>query len=126
MANRLMDQFKYSLEKKICQIYCDFTVGGTGAPTLVSLNSKGVTSITRNSAGKYTIVLDDNYTKFLGGHISVINAVAAAAPITQFWSASPSTGTIVIQLLDAAGAAADLASGAEVVVKMELGNTSVP
>jgi hypothetical protein len=35
MANRFFQQFRYSLEKNVVDLFCDVTVGATGAPTKV-------------------------------------------------------------------------------------------
>lgn len=45
-----------SPERTVVDIFARITFGATGAPTLVASQSKGILSVTRNSAGKYTIV----------------------------------------------------------------------
>lgn len=56
MANRFFNQFHKSLEKEPVSIYARVSFGASGAPTLDAVNSKGVVSVTRNSAGTYTFV----------------------------------------------------------------------
>lgn len=65
MANRMFNQFRYSLEKAVVDLYAKVAIGATGAPTLSTANSKGIASITRNSTGDYTVVLQDKYYKLL-------------------------------------------------------------
>ena len=64
MANRRLFQFQYSYERDLVDIYANVTIGAAGAPTLQS-NAKGVSSITRNSAGDYSIALTDNFNKLM-------------------------------------------------------------
>lgn len=113
MANSRLFQFRYSYERDLVDIFAKVTFGASGAPTLS--NAKGVTSITHNSAGKYTIVLKDNFNLLM----SVTNSqmVASGAPAApNFYVVSETVNTvatknIVIQFADSAGVATDPASG---------------
>lgn len=69
MADRIMYDGK-NLDREVIVIAGHATIGATGAPTLVAADSKGIASITRNSAGDYTVVLQDTFPRFLGGTIT--------------------------------------------------------
>jgi hypothetical protein len=84
--------------------------------------------VVRNSAGKYTITLQDSYYKFLGCEVSIIGTGgAAAAP--QFFVVSQAvtnatTPTVVVQFSNSAGTATDPASGEEFILHIVVGNSS--
>jgi len=128
MANRFFQQFRYSLEKSLVDLYCNVTVGATGAPTVVTANSKGILSVVRNSAGKYTITLQDPYYKFLGCTCTLIGTGGAvAAP--QFFVVSQAvstaaTPTVVVQFENDGGTATDPDSGEEFILHITVGNSS--
>lgn len=127
MASRWFNQFRLSLEKQVVDLWCNFTVGGIGAPTLVSAASKGIKSVVRNSAGKYTITLSDSYYGFLQADIKILNATAPAAPLNFVVSqavTSSTTPVVVIQFTNTAGAATDPGSGESVFLKVSLKNSS--
>lgn len=68
----MADRITYTaeaLDRETVVLFGHATIGATGAPTLVAADSKGIASITRNSAGDYTVVLQDTYPRFLGGEI---------------------------------------------------------
>lgn len=127
MANRLFNQFGATLEKGVVTLFGDVTIGATGAPTLVAANSKGIKSIVRNSAGDYTITLQDTYNKFLSLWVGFQKATAAAAPNQTVKAKSlNATGgaTIEFVLYNNAGAATDPASGEELFIEICVGNSS--
>lgn len=64
--NRRLNQFRYSFERDVVEYFLKVTIGASGAPTLT--RAKGVASITRDSAGQYTIVLQDRSAALL--HVS--------------------------------------------------------
>lgn len=104
------------------------TFGAAGAPTLDVPNSKGISSIVRNSAGRYTITLQDTYNKLLGLDIQQLSTLAQAAPIVNMKSqaVSSSPATIVIQYLAIDNSTAtDPASGEQAFIQIGLGNSSV-
>ena len=85
MANRAFVQGKGFLEKGMCTLYCNVVLGATGAVT--SFTGQGVKSVTRNSAGNYTVVMQDNYvliknvTSTLRGTASTGTPTAAKAAL---------------------------------------------
>jgi hypothetical protein len=90
MANRLMANRSYTHERDVKTVYAKVAIGAAGAPTLDAANSKGVLSVTRNSAGDYTFVFGvqvngvnvlDTYFKLLNVSMSVQNATGV--PVTS-------------------------------------------
>lgn len=127
MANRLMQQFQWSLEKKMVHLYGKVAIGASGAPTLDAANSKGIASIVRNSAGKYTITLQDPYVQFMS-FVPTIQLASGSPGVVQQVVRSVDTTvaqTVVVEFLDATLTAADIANGATLFFKVVLKDTSV-
>lgn len=78
MANRRLFQFQYSYERELVHVYAQISIGAAGAPTLQS-NAKGVASVTRNSAGDYSIALTDNFNKLMSLRAVIQNATGIPA-----------------------------------------------
>ena len=107
MANRNFNRVQ-ALDKEIKHIYGQWTVA-EGAPAQVvnASRSAGITSVTRNSDGNYTILLDDNYPALY--HVEALYHFGTVVGITgsfvQLWSedvigAVPATSKeIVIQFV---------------------------
>lgn len=129
MANKYGYQFGYSPEAQVWKLYGKVTIGATGAPTLVAASSRGFASITRDSAGLYTIVLSDVWPKLLNASFQQLLASGlSAAPICGLISetvATPATKDLVVQFADAAGAAADPDDGVTLYIELTLKNSSV-
>lgn len=138
MANRWLNQFKKTFEKEVVCVFARVTFGASGAPTLDTANSKGVVSVTRNSAGKYTIVFGTQ-----AGNLDLYNRLlmvrhffdetgnagtAPAAPALYLTGNSISTlGTASIQVqFNAAGTATDPASTEVVLMEFEFKNSNAP
>lgn len=127
MANRYMNQFSSSFVKGKVSLYAQVAIGATGAPTLSAANSKGIASVARNSAGKYTITLQDNYYSFLCVNASVLLASGLAACVSQpcvVSQAVQTTKTVVVQFVDFAGAAVEVDNGAVLYLEIKLNNSS--
>lgn len=120
MANRNF-QRRQALEKEVKDLYAKVTIGSSGAPTLVS--PIGIASIARNSAGNYTLTLQDKYMSlkffrvtFLDDDAQDMNAQVAAEDV-----ASAKT----VQFVCRTGATAtDPQSGQTLLIKLELKNTT--
>lgn len=131
MANRYYTQFRYSLEKAVVDLFGYVTIGAVGAPTLSSVKSKGIKSITRTGAGAYDIVLgvgsnQDVYNNLLGMQ-AIFLAANPASPIMHIVSqtvSTPSTGKISIQFRDYAGAATDPGNGEVLQFVVQLKNST--
>lgn len=130
MANRIFRQPLGSLENDMVTIYGNFAVGSTGAVGTTS--GKGVTSVTRDSAGQYTVLLQDSYDSVFWASAAIkdtANSDPSTVGVIARWEAdsiNDSTPTVQFQFfaLDD-GAVADPASGAVVYFKLELRNSSV-
>ena len=126
MANRLFTQFRYTLEKKMCDIYGRIAIGATGAPTLATTKSKGLASITRTGVGAYTVVLQDTYTDlFFAGFSLIVPSGANTVTGMNVVTASPSTKTYTILFVSSTGADVEIVSGATLLLKFELKDSSV-
>lgn len=128
MANRIFNQFSWGLEKYRVQLFGKVAIGSTGACTLSAANSKGITSITRNNVGKYTIVLNDPYQKFMGLKVTVLLAsglsVVGQVCVMSETVATAATKNIVIQCLGFDGAAVEADSGTVLYFEVNLNNTT--
>lgn len=121
MANRSFNR-KQSLEKEVKEIYCSISFGSSGAPTLVS--RYGIASITRNSAGDYTLVLQDNFVslKFVEG--TFLSSTAQDIRLQLKSETVASTKQINFFTLTGASAT-DPSSGQKLFLKIEVKNTTV-
>lgn len=128
MANRYFNnQFQYSFEQMPVSLFLKASIGASGAVTLDAANSKGIASITKETAaGQYTIVLQDSYKKLLCIHEQqLLAAGTAAAPIMVVISESVATSakSIVVQHNAVDGTtAANMASGTVIRMRLDLGN----
>lgn len=68
-VNRWSQQFNYSYYTGVHNVFGKATIGALGAPTLVTAQSRGITSITRTAQGKYRIVLDAAYPYMMCANI---------------------------------------------------------
>lgn len=126
MANRFFENRRYSLEKQIVELFFKFAVGASGAPTLDALNSKGIKSVVRNSAGNYTVTLQDQYSKFLGVDAQELSSTGIpAAPNMGIVSqaVNGAAPTVVLQF-SAGGVATDPDASSTIYGKVSLGNTT--
>lgn len=114
MASRLF-QNHYKYERDTVTITTCMTIGASGAPTLVPGLNKGIVSITRDSAGTYTIKLKDNANKLISARMSVQNSTGIpTAPIMGIKAdnvISTSSPSIQVVMSNLSGAATDPASG---------------
>jgi hypothetical protein len=127
MANRFFNQFRGALEKGTVDLFAKITVSGGGAPTLVTANSKGFTSITRNSPGNYTLQLQDKYQRLLGFKVGFQSESGIAAAPNVGLSGAPGVAgaTPVVQFVcSLGGVATDPASGETMYVAVTLSNST--
>ena len=137
MANRSFQRLQ-ALDKEIKIIHGQFAVGTTGAPTLSASKSVGVKSITRNSAGDYSLVLgavggdSDLYSHFFGAYFDIqtstaIGATAGGASFQLKGAPTVSTnGTVNFIALNSSGAAAEIGNGETVHFMIVVKYTSLP
>lgn len=107
MANRFFNHAFYSLEKAPVVLFAKVAIGSTGAPTLNASQSKGVSSISRTSAGLYVITLQDVYVRLLNCHaVRTLASGLPAAPAYNVVSNTVSTTkTITVQFAGATATA---------------------
>jgi len=128
MADRLFNPPEGSLEQRVVSAYGSITFGATGA--VASFDGIGVSSVVRNSAGNYTITLEDSYNKFLHWNGSLLDT-ADSDPQTvgtdpRVDSESISSGSFDIQFYNYTdGSAADPASGAKITWRGDFRNSTV-
>jgi len=125
--NRLFNQFFNSLERGKVVLFGNISVGSSGAPTLNALKSKGIASIVRNSAGNYTVTLNDIYVDMF--HFSVNFVNASGAGVAYVYTVSQNVvgaKTIVFQCKDLSGAAVDPSSGTVMQLEVKLKSSTAP
>ena len=117
-------------ELKIVDVFADVTIGATGACTLVAKNSLGVKSITRNSAGNYTVVMAAPHVRLLAVNPTFLSTAPAAAVMSVSASANVNGSTtasapsITLQFQNGSGVATDPASGEEILLEIILANST--
>lgn len=126
MANRYMNQFYLSLEKAKACLFGQVAIGGTGAPTISLSKSLGIASISRASAGLYTVTLNDSWVRLMNFQAQFIDSGSQTVATTYVVSNTIASGgkVIVIQCVDFAGAAVDPRSGATMLLEINLSNTT--
>lgn len=129
MSNKMAFQFRYSYERDVTEIFMKVNIGATGAPTISTGNAKGITSITRNSAGLYTIVLQQTYNRLLDvTSQSISGSSAQAAPMCTIVSetvATAATKNLVLQYRAIDNSTAtDPANGEVLLLRIALRNAS--
>lgn len=123
-----------ALEIDVCFIYGNFAVGATGAPTLGATGNKGITSVVRNSAGQYTVTLDDSYNAVLWAAAQVVDAtnsdpttVGVMSRVHDTSITTAGAGTVTFQFVSTAtpGTVEDPRNGATVLFNVVVRRSSV-
>jgi hypothetical protein len=125
MADRSWYPVWGCLEREYVWIVGRWDVGATGAVSSrpsAGCGGTGITSLTRNSAGNYTIVLDDVYPKLLSWNIRATTA-AGVDLVGELVSINEGTKTYVVQFKTGT-VATDPASGSVLCIKLEFTNSS--
>lgn len=121
MANRNFNK-RQSLEKEVKDIYAKVSIGASGAPTIV--NAYGITSITREGAGDYSLLLQDKYASLK--FFEVIHLSSSAQDLGyQLHSETVATDKGVRFLCLTGATPTDPASGKVLYIKLELKNTNI-
>lgn len=129
MANRrFRSQFRFGMEAMVVELFANISIGAAGAPTLNQSASKGVESVVRDSAGQYTITLQDKYNSLL--HMNVLQDSGTSAPAAPFVvleaESVSSTKQLTIQCRAVDNSTAtNPANGESMLVKITLSNSSV-
>lgn len=134
MSNRYFNQFRYSLEKVVRDLWMDVSFGASGAPTLN--RGKGIQSITRTATGAYTIQLGapsgsiDTYQKLLSMHNQYIGTIHDSTALLMLIveDDANSSGQIKIKFVVAGtpGTGVDPASGDEMLFQLSLSDSYAP
>lgn len=126
MASRAFKPFNGTLKVGVVHVHASITIGATGAVTNTSFGN-GIKSVTRNSAGNYTIALQDSYPVLLGVDISQVDPTAAAVP--QFHVTANNVASSTAPSVTIGGyvttVATDPNSGATIQVTIALQNSSL-
>lgn len=136
MANRTFRQPLGSLEVDVVELFCDITVGASGAPSPTAGTAlgygKGISSVTRNSAGRYTIALQDSYNKLLMIETKLsattYDPTASASGnflVSEQVNSSTAPGFVIQFYKGSDGSALDVASGTRVLLWIKTRNSSV-
>ncbi len=121
MADRNFNS-KQALEKMVKELYANVSIGSSGAPTLNL--SPGIASITRNSAGDYSVVLQDSYASLKMVEVSQI--VASAQDLHFQLVSETVASTKIVRFVCLTGATpTDPASGSKLLIKFDVKNTTV-
>ncbi len=131
MANRSWLPMGGSLEVNAVELWGSATIGGTGAVS--SFTGKGITSITRLSAGQYSVNLQENYNLLLWANAVVLHttddnptSAGVAVRIKSQQVIDATAPNVIFQFYSVTGGAAtDPASGAVVLFDLVLRNSSV-
>lgn len=129
MANyNYRSQFNFSYSAKPVALRCSVSFGSSGAPTIVSGTGMGISSITRNSAGDYSIALSRAYNGLM--HIKqVFNSGSSAPASPGMWiktnSVAVAAAPLVRIVFNSAGTATDPASGEVVLLEILLNDSSL-
>jgi hypothetical protein len=117
----------FGMEKDVKQIFAKASIGASGAITVSAANSKGISSIVKEStAGQYTVTFGtpasvqaasvDKYKKVLSVKHIVESASDPAAPIMHILSNTvASDGKLVLQFLAPDGTTATNPASGEVI-----------
>lgn len=124
MANRNFHR-KQALDYEVKELYMSVAIGAAGAPTIDTLNSKGVASITRSSAGLYVVTLQDSYVRLMQAQLTLIKPAAESLGVNLVSSDVVVAKTLTIRT-ETGGVATDPASGDTLVACFQLKNSSVP
>jgi hypothetical protein len=123
MISRLLHQFVGYFEKYMVGYTLKFNFGAAGAPTLATDQAKGVTSITRDGAGLYSIVFEDKFPTIIGVNFGFL-AAAAVDLKWQVVSFTASTKTLVIRSV-AVATETDPADGTSLYLDLKVRNSSI-
>jgi hypothetical protein len=125
MANRLFNQFIRTFLKEEVHLHARVTFGSSGAPTLDAVNSKGIKSVTRTSAGVFVFTFGtpsintDIYPRWVNLVTCPVLAAASFPAATTCQVTATTTSTVTVQFSGPTSssvttlAATDPASGEE-------------
>lgn len=112
MAGRTFQPLLGALDPGVVTLAISWAPNGTSAVDQTSIRGRGVTSVTRNSAGVFTVALQDVYPSLLAA-VATMQLATAADIVPQIGTSllTANGKTIVVALL-AAATATDVAANA--------------
>lgn len=123
MASHAWKSSPKTLEVAPIDLAGTITIGASGAVS--SFSMRGVSSVVRNSAGNYTVTLDQPYNALLAFHMGVQSASPQSIG-GQLASYNLASGTQTLTVnTQAAGVATDPTSGTVLYLLLRLSNSSV-
>ena len=121
MANRNFNRYQ-ALEKEVKTLYADVAIGASGAPTVTK--ALGITSVERDATGRYTVTLDDKYTRLMAASAQTL--ASTTEDLAWHLTAEDVAGAKTVEFVaHTAGTDTDPSNGARILFKMELKNSSV-
>lgn len=125
MAHSMFNQFRYSKEANVVELFAVLTIGSSGAVTLT--RGKGIKSATKNSTGDYTLALTENFSGLLGMDVSLQNSTGIPSVVMGIKAdnSTSSTAPSVEFVCSATGSPANPASGDVLYVRLTLRNSSL-
>jgi len=125
-------QFNFSNSAKPVTLRAKIAIGASGDPSIVSGTGMGIASVSRDSAGKFTIALSRPFHDLMSVHLMPIAASASpgscAAPVMNIISedvANQSAPELKIRSNDYTGVATDPAEGEVLLVEIVLNDSSL-
>lgn len=129
MTIRSTYQVAHWYEHHVTYAHMNVAIGASGAPTLTANYNKGIASITRNSTGKYTIVMGDpaqSGSLYLAKRLLQVtgqvmySSISGVISVQLVSDSLSSAGSFVIQCVSATGVAADPESGSTLLLEIAL------
>lgn len=124
MADRNFARDAGALEKGVVKLFVHVVFGASGAPTLE--RGKGIASVSRDSAGTFTVALQDRYQRLLAAHAMFVGTspIAAVVSLVSDDSAALSP-TLSFETSEATtGSATDPVSGEELLLELSFSNSA--
>ena len=109
MADIVSKNIVYSLEPRLYEVFAKYTVGGSGALTVV--NCPYITSVTRNGAGDYSFLFRDVWNECLDVKIT-LKSTTASTYVAQIHTDSLNSAKTLRVVLTVGGSATDPTNGA--------------
>ncbi len=125
MASSLFRKDMGHKEVGVVELFLRADIGATGAVTIDTSASKGISSIVRDATGDYTITLEESYNSLLMCDVMLLEA--DDTDLThQVISQDVSAATSVVKIgFHAAATPTDPPDGSDIYVRITLKNSSV-
>ena len=113
MAGRTFQPLLGALDPGVVTLGISWAPNGSSAVDQTSIKGRGVTSVTRNSAGVFTVLLQDVYPTLLAAVATAQLATAADIVAQVGTSTLTANGKSIVVTLLAAATATDVAANAD-------------